>query len=96
MCVRAPVLPGVGFWSCATVCRCGVASTFGLRTGAVRKFLGGVGVVEVRLVVGIVRQLGCGESPWFGVLFWRDSKICPQCKCEPRDRQALQTLDRSQ
>jgi hypothetical protein len=22
-----------------------------------------------------------------GLLFWRDSKICPQCKCEPRERQ---------
>jgi hypothetical protein len=21
--------------------------------------------------------------------FWRDSKICPQCKCEPRDCQVL-------
>jgi hypothetical protein len=48
--------------------RC-ASSILGLRAGAVSKFLRGIGVVEVRSAVGILRQLWCGDSPWlvFGV-----------------------------
>jgi hypothetical protein len=38
---------------------------------------------------------GCvwrGSFAVAGSWFWRDSKICPQCKCEPRECQDLGAL----
>jgi hypothetical protein len=89
VCVCAPSLLLSEFWfGNATLCRCGVIRVLcSLCVRFPSSSWGSSCAVSIRRSFDDVAQ-----DMRLRVCCWRDSKICPQRKCEPRDCQVFGTL----